>query len=89
MKAPPTASSCRMRALGSHLSVMAMVISSGAISESPNMAGKETNEVKRSILRNTRLWRSLSSDTWRSTGRATLFTIPLMSECPIRFHLFA
>ncbi len=83
MNAPPTQSNCRMEALDAHLSVILIVISSGAMSDSPNMAGKETNAVKRSILRNTRCCRSLSSDKLERTGCATLFTMPDTREYPI------
>ena len=54
MNAPLIQRICNIPALSIHLSVMAMVISSGATSESPNMAGKETKQVKRIIFRNTR-----------------------------------
>ena len=79
-KAPLIANSCKMRALGNHFSVIAMVINSGATRESPSMAGKEMNDVKRSILRKTRSCLSLSSAIWANKGCATLPTMPEMSE---------
>ena len=36
MNAPPMQSNCRMKALGSHLSVIVSIISSGAINDNPN-----------------------------------------------------
>ena len=45
-------SSCMSRALVSHLSVMAMVMNSGAMSANPNNAGQDRKAVKRNILRN-------------------------------------
>ena len=83
MNAPPMQSNCRMKALGSHLSVIVSIISSGAINDNPNIAGKEIKAVKRSIFRKARCWRSLSSDKLESTGWATLLTVPEINECPI------
>ena len=76
IKAAPMQRICISRALSSHLSVMAMVMISGAVSASPNMQGIEMNAAKRSILRNMRISRSLSSSTCRITGCETLFVIP-------------
>ena len=89
MNAPLIQSSCKILALSIHRSVMAMVISSGAVSDSPNKVGKEMKQVKRIMRRKTRSWRSLSSATWARTGCATLLTMPWMKECPMAFHLLA
>ena len=78
-----------MIALSFHLSVMVIVMSSGAMSERPNKAGNDIKAVKRSILRNTRHWRSVSSDTLRNTGWAIPFIVPSMVEYPMDVHLLA
>ena len=63
INAPPIASICRICALGSHLAVMVIVISSGAMNDNPNMEGKAMKAVNRSILRKTRCWRVWSLPT--------------------------
>ena len=80
---------CMMDTLEYHLSVMVMVISSSDMIPSPNMAGNEIKAVKRSILRNTRLCRSRSSETLVSTGCATPFIMPDINCCPMLHHLLA
>ena len=83
MNAPLILNICSIFALSIHLSVMVMVISSGATKDNPNMTGKAMKQVKRIIRRNTCNWRSFSLATCAKTGCATLLTIPLMKECPI------
>ena len=63
INAPPIASICRICALGSHLAVMVIVISSGAMNDNLNMEGKAMKAVNRSILRKTRCWRVWSLPT--------------------------
>ena len=57
--------------------------------EMPNMTGKATKHVKRSILRNTRACRSTSSAVSTNKGCDTPFTSPVTTECPMKFHLLA
>ena len=88
-KAPPTHSTCMMRALLSHFSVMRMTMNSCAVSMRPNMSGKQMKAVKRSNLRNTLRCRLRSSSTRVNTGCATPYTMLVMSEWPIVVHLLA
>ena len=82
-KAPQMANSCKIRALSIHLSVIAIVINSGATNDNPNIQGKEIKAVNRSILRKALTCRSESSVIWAKIGCATLPTIPEINEKPM------
>ena len=60
INAPHTQRICMIGTHGSHFSVMVMTISSLETIPNPNMAGKDINAVKRSILRNIFWRRSIS-----------------------------
>ena len=87
--APPIHSVCMRYAEGSHLSVMRITINSGATRASPKVTGNDTMHVKRSIFENALHSRSLSSPISTKAGCATPCTMPVMTEAPMVFHLFA
>lgn len=61
INAPQIHNSCKISALGSHFSVIVIIISSFDTKLNPSMAGKEIKAVKRSSFLNTASCRALSS----------------------------
>ena len=72
-----------------HFSPIVSNMNSLETSDSPNMAGKDRNAVKRISLRNTRFSLSLSSAICASTGCATWSMVPDIVLYAMVFHLFA
>lgn len=89
INAPQIHNSCKISALGSHFSVIVIIISSFDTKLNPSMAGKEIKAVKRSSFLNTASCRALSSATRVKTGCAMPFIMPVIVVCPMPFHLFA
>ena len=88
-KAPPTQSTWSNGMQSVHFSPIVSNMNSLETSDSPNMAGKDKNAVKRISLRNTRFSLSLSSAICASTGCATCSIVPEMVLYAIVFHLLA
>lgn len=67
-KAPPIQRMRMSCAEEIHFSLMRTMMNSGAMSDRPNMAGKEMKQVKRSILEKVRRRRSSSLPTCTKVG---------------------